>query len=309
LDFAALTDDDQQGEKTLDDATFAHAANVTREFDLPGAFVPILAFEWSSPKDGNRIALFSELPARLPTFASGVDSPAKLRAAIPSGSLLLLSHPSGSIHNPATNPAVAGSGQEDLIEVYSSLGAFERAGTHRASTQETGGAFVTDLISPTFRPGFIASSDTRLTTPGNPRAPQHGDQLYPGGLTAVLAKQLTREAVLDALRARRCYATTGPRFLLEFTVDGAQMGSEVRVPRGHVAQVYGSLGSNTSWTRVEIVGPAGAIGVLTPPAESEDVVELRAQTPPVNAPTWFYLRGVDENGEMAWSSPVYLSPK
>lgn len=125
----------------------------------------------------------------------------------------------------------------------------------------------------------------------------------------MLAKELTRAAVLDALRERRCYATTGPRFLLEFTVNGHVMGSEIRVPRGSVADVYGSLGSVTKWTRVEIMGPKGAIGVLTPPAENADVVELTAKTPSVDSPAWFYLRGVDENGDMAWSSPVYLSPE
>jgi hypothetical protein len=49
--------------------------------------------------------------------------------------------------------------------------------------------------------------------------------------------------------------------------------------------------------------------VLTPPPDKADVVELRAKTPPVTAPTWVYLRGVDERGDMAWSSPVYLTPK
>lgn len=307
LDFAALTDNDKWDEKVFDDPSFAHAADVTKEFDLPGQFVPLLAFEWSSPEHGHRIALFAERPASLPSVASGVDTPQKLRAAVGEKSLLLLAHPSGSAANPPADPALAGG--EDLVEIYSGLGCFERAGTHRASTRETAGAFVTDLLARGMRPGFFASSDTRFTTPGNPRTPLHGDLIHPGGLTAVLAKELTREAILDALRAGRCYATTGPRFLLEFHVDGHVMGSEVRVPKGTVANAYGSLGSVTNWTRVEIVGPDGALGVLTPPADNADVVELLAKTPPVNAPTWLYLRGVDEHGDMAWSSPVYLSPE
>jgi hypothetical protein len=194
------------------------------------------------------------------------------------------------------------------VEIYSALGVFERPGTHRPSTRETTGAFVTDLLGRQFRGGFVANSDTRLTTPGNSRAPLAGDHRYPGGLTAILARELTREAVLEALRARRCYATTGPRFLLEFTVDGAQMGSELTVKRGHVAEVYGSVGANTNWTRVEILGPGGPLGVLTPAPPNADVVELRAQTPPLREPTWVYLRAVDERGDMAWSSPVWLIP-
>jgi hypothetical protein len=135
------------------------------------------------------------------------------------------------------------------------------------------------------------------------------DHAWPGGLTAVLAKELTHEAILEALRARRCYATTGLRYLMEFTVDGAQMGSELRVPKGHRANLYGSLGSTTRWARMEFVGPEGPLGTLTPEDEDPVVIELTATTPPVEEPTFVYLRGMDEFGGMAWSSPVFLIPE
>ena len=40
------------------------------------------------------------------------------------------------------------------------------------------------------------------------------------GRAVVLAEALTREAVFDALHARRCYATTGAPIVLDFTVNG-----------------------------------------------------------------------------------------
>ena len=309
LDFAAMTDNDAWKDKKLDDATFKDIVGVTqgKEFDEPGRFVPLLGFEWTSPAHGNRLVYFAEPPASLPTFASGVDTPAKLRAAVPAGTVIAIPHPSGAENDPPTDPADASDGMADLVEVYSALGMFERTGTHRPSSRETTGAFVTDLLARDFHPGFLAASDTRLSTPGNPRPVTFEDRRYPGGLTAVLAKELTRGAILDALRAHRCYATTGPRFLLEFKVDGHPMGSALRVPRGHVAEAYGSLGAASKWARVEIVGPEGALGVLTPEPTAADVVELTAKTAPVTGPTWVYLRGTDENGEMAWSSPVYLT--
>jgi hypothetical protein len=298
LDFAAMTDNGAWKDKTFDDATFKDIVGVTqgKEFDDPGRFVPLLGFEWTSTGHGNRLVYFQDPPASLPTFASGVDTPAKLRAAVPPGTVIAIPHPAD------VTDATA-----DLVEIYSGLGIFERTGTHRPSTRETTGAFVMDLLARGFHPGFIASSDTRLSTPGNPRPASYEDHKYPGGLTAVLAKELTRKAILDALRAHRCYATTGPRFLLEFKVDGQPMGSTLRVPRGHVAEAYGSLGSATKWARVEIVAPEGTLGVLTPDPAAADVVQLTAKTAPVTDPTWVYLRGIDEGGDMAWSSPVYLT--
>jgi hypothetical protein len=222
---------------------------------------------------------------------------------------VLVPHPSGSEHSPATpvksvDPASAG-----LVEVYSALGSFEAPGSTRASSKETPGSFVADFLAAGWRPAFVATSDSKLSMPGNPRGFGGEDGRWSVGLTAVLAKELTRASVLEALRARRCYATTGPRYLLEFTVDGNQMGSELRVKKGHKAKVYGSLGATTNWMKVEILAPGGAIATLVPEGDHRDVIELEAETAAVTAPTWVYLRGVDELGGMAWSSPVYLLPE
>jgi hypothetical protein len=311
IDFIALTDNDREEAlgKVLDDASFADVLDVADEQNEPGRFVTLPAFEWTSREHGNRLVYFAGRPEALPSVARGYDTPAKLRAALPAGSVVALAHPSGSANDPPTDPSRAGEGGEELVEIYSALGSFEVAGSHRASTRETPGASVADLLRKGFRPGFTASSDSRLTTPGNPRDVTAGDHRYPPGLTAVLAKELTRESILDALRQRRCYATTGRRYLLEFRVDGKQMGSEIRVEKGHRAELYGSLGANSKWVRAEMVGPAGAIASVMPEGDDADVIELEATTDPITEPTYVYFRGIDEFGGMAWSSPVYLAPE
>jgi hypothetical protein len=309
LDFAALTDNDAlaDGSKSLTDEDWTDAVEVAEENLVDGTFVPLLGFEWTSPTWGDRIVLFEQAPAKLPTVASGVDTPEKLRAALADGDLLIIPQPAGSVEEPPVDPASVG--DEDLVEIYSGLGSFEEPEALRPTGRETPGPNVQDLLAAGHRPGFVANSDTRVSMPGNPRPFVTGEHRWPGGLTAVLAKELTRPAILDALRAHRCYATTGQRFLLEFTVDGEQMGSELRVPRGHVAEIYGSVGSTSKWLRLEVLGPEGVVAELTPPAEEAEVIELTANTAPVDAPTWVYLRGIEETGAMAWSSPVYLIPE
>ncbi|HIJ56105.1 MAG TPA: DUF3604 domain-containing protein, partial [Deltaproteobacteria bacterium] len=51
-----------------------------------------------------------------------------------------------------------------------------------------------------------------------------------GGLTCVLAEELTRESIFNALKNRRCYGTTGPRMALRFEANGHPMGSVVETP-------------------------------------------------------------------------------
>jgi hypothetical protein len=63
--------------------------------------------------------------------------------------------------------------------------------------------------------GAIASSDNHWAHPG-----ACGE-----GLVAIVAPELTREALWEALWRRRCYATTGERIELDFRLDGQPMGA------------------------------------------------------------------------------------
>ena len=62
--------------------------------------------------------------------------------------------------------------------------------------------------------GFSAASDDHTGRPGMSFAAP-AQFATGGGLTAVLAADRSRESIWDALRARRTYATTGPRILLD----------------------------------------------------------------------------------------------
>jgi len=109
--------------------------------------------------------------------------------------------------------------------------------------------------------GVMCNSDGHKGRPGaeGPGAAEFG--LY-GGLTCVLAEDLTREAVFEALRVRRCYGTTGPRIDLDFTADGQPMGSIVRA-RGLVeltasARCAGPIESLTLYRGPEMIATAHA---------------------------------------------------
>lgn len=121
-----------------------------------------------------------------------------------------------------------------------------------------------DLGVNPFAYGFVASTDTHISTPGNVserRFPGHGgagqpnsDALppglvdvpafNPGGLAVVWAEENSREAIFLAMRRRETYGTSGPRIVLRFFggfgyddslcagSDFAQRGYDGGVPMG-----------------------------------------------------------------------------
>jgi len=103
---------------------------------------------------------------------------------------------------------------EHLVEIYSDWGRFEW--------------LLEDALRNGYKVGVVANSDGHKGRPGasHPGASQFGAY---GGLTCVLADSLTRESVFEALRARRCYATTAAqRIHIELSVNGLPMGASGR---------------------------------------------------------------------------------
>ena len=83
-----------------------------------------------------------------------------------------------------------------------------------------------DALEHGYKVGFVANSDGHKGRPGasHPGASTFGAY---GGVTCVLADALTRDAVFEAIRQRRCYGTTAAqRIHVEIAVNGLPMGSE-----------------------------------------------------------------------------------
>jgi hypothetical protein len=108
-------------------------------------------------------------------------------------------------HDPALEP---------VVEIYSDWGRFEW--------------LLEDALRQGYKVGVVANSDGHKGRPGasHPGASTFGAY---GGLTCVLAESLTREAVFDAIKARRCYAVTAAqRIHVELSVNGLPMGGAGR---------------------------------------------------------------------------------
>ena len=125
---------------------------------------------------------------------------------------------------------------------------------------------------------------------------------YRCGLTAALLPSLTRAELLQALRHRRTYATTGARILLDFSISGTPMGRDLRTesPPAIAATIHACA-------------PVAAVDVI----KNGAVVHSRRDLPqdcslswqdPSGDPGWYVLRVTQTDGAKAWSSPIWVRP-
>jgi hypothetical protein len=205
---------------TLSD--WAHVRKVTDEFYEPGVYVPILGCEWSpfTEAGGDRNVLYgydeSILRRSDRFFREDVQDPEpdvprapEFHDAFRDLDVLVNIHVGGRM----TNLDWYEQKIEKLCETHSTHGTVEW--------------FFMDALSRGYKVGLTAGTDGVMGRPGACHPGRRLIRNLRNGLTAVYAKELTREAIWEALHARRTYATTGERIRLLFQVDGADMGSEI----------------------------------------------------------------------------------
>ena len=98
--------------------------------------------------------------------------------------------------------------------------------------------------------GFTAASDNHLSQPGY-SAPQGGSLSQRGGLGALRAQNGSRDELFDAMKNLAVYATTGDRMILDFTVNGAEMGQ--RTPFEKTRKIAGRVVGTAPIHTIEIV--------------------------------------------------------
>jgi hypothetical protein len=109
-----------------------------------------------------------------------------------------------------------------VVEIFSEHGCTETdRSPYPMIRHSIGGRSTSNTIVPQLsgglRFGFVASSDNHRGYPG----------AYGEGVLGVWSKELSRQSLFEAIRARRTYAATGDRIALEFAINGQPMGSDL----------------------------------------------------------------------------------
>ena len=185
---------------------------------------------------------------------------------------------------------------EPVTEITSVHGSSEAIDSPRPISDSIAGHFVRDALDRGYRLGLIGSGDSHDGHPGLAHLAAGN-----GGLAALVGAEPTRQSVLETLRARRVYATNGPRIVLEATFDGRPMGSTLEAPGSGELRVR-AVGS-TVIRQIDLIR-SGAV-VESHPATGTEAVVVRAVEKLARG-EYLYVRVVQEDGGAAWSSPFFF---
>ncbi|MAE71145.1 MAG: hypothetical protein CME06_11850 [Gemmatimonadetes bacterium] len=301
LDFAMLTDHDY----LVNDQTWNELNSLVGKWNEPGRFVTFPAYEYSNKLGDKNVYFISEADApMLRRMEEGTDHPEGLWRALGNRRALTIPHHAPSAFRP-TDWGFHDERFQKIVEIYSLHGRTEyywcpnpitprtpldQKYTTPYSTINVRDASAHDALARGHRLGFIGGGDSHSGKPA---------QL---GLAAVWATKLTRAGVFSALEDRRCYATTNARIVLDFRVDGHIMGQEFVSDTAPTA-ITTVLGMSPIET-IEIVRNNKVVAIH----EGTETFETFSWTDaePMGQTTYYYARVTQEDGEMAWSSPVWI---
>ncbi|MFO7945972.1 MAG: DUF3604 domain-containing protein, partial [Armatimonadota bacterium] len=132
----------------------------------------------------------------------------------------------------------------------------------------------------------------------------------------VFSPELSREAIYDAIKNRRCYGTTGEKMLVNFTLDGEPMGSLLDDYAGD--RDFRCVAAGTErLEKLELVRNNEVIATIEPDKltctatitdqEPLDDLLLEPSYEMKDPFAFYYLRITQKDGHQAWTSPIWIT--
>ncbi len=291
-------------EQTLADAWQLGSAST------PSAFTPMFGYERQVRyPEGHRVLLFAKRGIRpLPNLPPvPVDAPP---GPSPDAQMLYrYLRAFGGLSVPHTTATDMGTDWRDndpevepVVEIYQGFRqSYESAdGPRAAKSDDVVGAlrpagYVSEALAKGYRLGFMASSD---------HISAHIS------FANVLAKDTTRDAILDAIRKRHVYASTD-NIVADVRCGDYLMGDEFTVSEAPKLSV--KLMGTAPFAKVVIVKDGKEAYVSAPNTKEVSLTwtDPNSTADPTAAPnaSYYYVRAEQADGQLVWASPLWIHRK
>lgn len=302
-----------------------HSNEVARRYDEPGRFVTFEAFEWASLEYGHRHVLYRDgrdqpnlcdRDEGVNPTVMAVPTLEDLQDALTGQDALVVVHHT-AWHQPSEGDRMADVqlgdsswSQQGLFEIFSHHGSSECADNApyviHANPLDQWPAdkkvFFRDALQMGFRFGVVSGTDNHLGMPGGQ---VDGAQPYSrSGITAVYADALTHDDLWAAMKARRTYGTTGARILLEFSMDGREMGEEYASSRPLGGRIF--VAGTDVIDRVDVFRNGHDLVHTFAGGMNSGTYRFTEPALPAGQVRSYYVRVTQADDHIAWSSPIWV---
>ncbi len=298
LDFACMTDHGYNQSPYL----WRYSAKMARVNDDPGRFVTFLGQEWTSTFEkyseehpygyyGHRNLILADLRFTRWWNARNGQTPPEVWSELRKmkANFVHIPHQLADTGNVPCDWQFHDEVAQPVAEIWQVRGSYEYLGAPRQAKRSTPkGYFLQDAWARGIVIGVIAS-------------PDHGGG---EGKACVFAPRLTREAILDAVRARHCFGTTAARIFLDVRVNGHLMGEKIAAAGGEQVEVCVRARCPGEIDRIEVCRNNTFIHCHRPTGKRAELTFVDKE--PVQGPSYYYVRLIQKDQEIAWSSPVWL---
>jgi len=270
---------------------------------MPERFVPMYGYERSVPyPNGHRNVIWAERGKPVLKI-----SPEEMRGEVNTGSVLYsYARETQAVVTPHTSATKQGTDWRDndpalepVVEIYQGYDAnYEEPNAPRAwkegqtqsHEEQKPAGFVWNAWAKGYKLGVQSSSDHISTHTS---------------YACVVAEQFTRAGILDAIRKRHTYAATD-NIIMDFRIGEAIMGDimESATPPKLVVKITGTAPIK----QIDVIKNNQYVHQIKPESSRVESFEY-LDNAAVAGQSYYYIRAEQLDGQLAWSSPIWVTYK
>lgn len=263
-------------------------------FTIRGRFAPVYSYERSLPwPNGHRNVVFAErgrpVLAIPETEQRGVEGAPKLYAYLRKFSGVTMSHTSAT--GAGTDFRDSDPEVEPVVEIYQGYRSnYEASDAPRATTRNESSRFAAGLIQSAWAKGIkmgVQSSSDHVSTHIS--------------YANLYVEQVDRASIVAAMKARRTYASTD-NIIVDLHMGSRFMGEAFSATTP--PPLTGFVSGTAAIQQVDVIR-ANRI-VYTAPGNGKELRITYTDREKPSGEIWYYLRVIQADGQIAWSSPIWI---